>query len=394
MKYVIFAFVLSFSYIIFSLQSVQAAGLASELSGRILLSVEQNGEAWYVYPKDLKRYFLGRPDDAFSIMRQLGLGINERDFTNLRDGSSLANNLKGLIVIRVEQHGEAWYINPLNLKKYYLGRPADAFALMRQLGLGISVNNLLQIPRSGSGKISSYNSYQRKSIVTSVGEFSIDVVTIDLANPKLKVLTLTASLEDCDLNCPVQNLSTFNEQGHGFAAINGSYFDTGTTRPNYSFYPAYNSLQGIFINERQLVFPTTGPIMAFSLGNQFHYFSDARDFASKQSYESRFGILQAAIGNSPALIENGINILNEGILDDKQRNIKSLRNAFGFADNKLYLIVARSATVPDLAKIVAAMQMQFAINLDGGGSSALIYDNAYKVGPGRNIVNAIVFSEE
>jgi exopolysaccharide biosynthesis protein len=33
------------------------------------------------------------------------------------------------------------------------------------------------------------------------------------------------------------------------------------------------------------------------------------------------------------------------------------------------------------------------MNLDGGGSSALIYDDEYKVGPGRDIVNAIVFSE-
>ncbi len=394
MKFSLFGLLLFFISCAFFSHTVQGASLASQLSGRILLSVEENGEAWYVYPKDLKRYFLGRPDDAFLIMRQRGLGINERDFANLRDGSSLANDLKGLIVIRVEKDGEAWYINPLNLKKYYLGRPADAFALMRQLGLGISFNNLLQIPRSSSGQISLYNSYQRKSIVTSVGEFSIDVVTINLANPKLKVMTLTAGLEECDLNCPARSLSSFNEEGRGFTAINGTYFDTGASRPNYSFYPAYNSLRNIFINERQLVFPTTGPIMAFSLGNQFHYFSDARDFASKQSYESRFGILQAAIGNQPALIENGVNILNEGQLDNKQRNTKSLRNAFGYADNKLYLIVARNSTVPDLAKIVAVMHMQFAINLDGGGSSALIYDNVYKVGPGRNIVNAIVFSEE
>ncbi len=41
-----------------------------------------------------------------------------------------------------------------------------------------------------------------------------------------------------------------------------------------------------------------------------------------------------------------------------------------------------------------ALQVQYAVNLDGGGSAALMYDGEYLVGPGRNVVNAIVFSEE
>ena len=33
--------------------------------GKILLDVEQNGEAYYIYPKDKKAYYLGRLADAF-----------------------------------------------------------------------------------------------------------------------------------------------------------------------------------------------------------------------------------------------------------------------------------------------------------------------------------------
>ena len=51
--------------------------------GKILLQVEGNGEAWYVSPMDGRRYFLGRPSDAFEIMRSLGLGISNDDFDNL-----------------------------------------------------------------------------------------------------------------------------------------------------------------------------------------------------------------------------------------------------------------------------------------------------------------------
>jgi len=50
--------------------------------------VESHGEAWYVYPIDGLRYYLGRPDDAFSIMRQLGLGITNKDLATISSGSS------------------------------------------------------------------------------------------------------------------------------------------------------------------------------------------------------------------------------------------------------------------------------------------------------------------
>ncbi len=42
----------------------------------------------------------------------------------------------------VEQNGEAYYVNPDDLKGYYLNRPADAFRIMRELGLGITNNKL------------------------------------------------------------------------------------------------------------------------------------------------------------------------------------------------------------------------------------------------------------
>ncbi len=51
--------------------------------GKIFLAVENNGEAWYVFPTNNERYFLGRPTDALAVMRQLGLGISEQDFKKL-----------------------------------------------------------------------------------------------------------------------------------------------------------------------------------------------------------------------------------------------------------------------------------------------------------------------
>lgn len=120
------------------------SGVAGRLKGRILLQVESHGEAWYLEPDSLKRAFLGRPEDAFQVMRDFGLGISEVSY-NLFRGQATAN-LAGKILLRVEANGEAYYVNPTDLKMHYLGRPADAFEIMRRQGLGISNIDLGQIP--------------------------------------------------------------------------------------------------------------------------------------------------------------------------------------------------------------------------------------------------------
>ncbi len=120
-----------------------AEGLSSRLSGKILLQIESKGEAWYVNPENEKRYYLGRPDDAFNLMRELGLGISNKDF-KLFNGVS-PQRLAGKIVLKVEDKGQAYYVNPDDLKMHYLGRPQDAFEVMRNLGLGITNDNLSKI---------------------------------------------------------------------------------------------------------------------------------------------------------------------------------------------------------------------------------------------------------
>ena len=110
------------------------------------MQVEDKGQAWYISPTNNKRYYLGRPDDAFSIMRKLGLGISNNNFDALTTNPN--KSLLGRILIKVEDNGRAYYYNPLNSKLYYLGRPDDAFKIIRNLGLGISNANLNKITAS------------------------------------------------------------------------------------------------------------------------------------------------------------------------------------------------------------------------------------------------------
>ncbi len=124
-------------------QSVQAASLSDKLAGRILLQVEGRGEAWYLEPVAKERYYLGRPADALRVMSALGLGISEADFAHFEN--SVPARLRGRILLRVMKQGEAYYADPVQNRLVYLARPAEALALMRQHGLGISNRNLNQI---------------------------------------------------------------------------------------------------------------------------------------------------------------------------------------------------------------------------------------------------------
>ena len=149
MKYNIKVFIfLLITFLLFPISYINADNLSSKLTGKILLQVEQNGEAWYINPADEKRYYMGRPTDAFSLMRELGLGITHNELTQYLN-SKFPTRLSGKIMLDVEENGEAYYIYPNDLKGYFLGRPADAFQIMRNLGLGITDSNL-ELISSGS----------------------------------------------------------------------------------------------------------------------------------------------------------------------------------------------------------------------------------------------------
>ena len=167
----------------------------NRLKGKIILTVEQNGEAYYIDPASQIRHYLGRPADAFAVMREQGTGITNANLAKIpiglaslsgvdTDGDGLSDMFEdaigtdknkadtdgdshddktevaggynprgagmagadsafsakqaGKIFLQIENNGEAWYVNPADNKRYFLGRPSDAFAIMRTLGLGIS----------------------------------------------------------------------------------------------------------------------------------------------------------------------------------------------------------------------------------------------------------------
>jgi hypothetical protein len=63
----------------------------------------------------------------------------------LNQDNSLANRLKGKIVLQVESRGEAWYIDPSDGKRYYMRDGEAAYQIMRFRSLGITNTDLSKI---------------------------------------------------------------------------------------------------------------------------------------------------------------------------------------------------------------------------------------------------------
>lgn len=208
------------------------------------------------------------------------------------------------------------------------------------------------------------------------------VATFNLGS--VTVVTDSANDDDCTNNCPAKPLAQYITGNGGRAGINGTYF----CPPDYSWcsgktntydFPIWNNRKKKWMRADTLFWNDRG-MMAFRLGSA-QFFPCAACVGAPSD-------ITGGIANYPSLIAGGKTVLNHDILSDKQK-AKGTKSAIGFGGGKLFLVVARNANMDDLVNIFKALGATDALNLDGGGSSAL-YDGGYKVGPGRNLPNAIV----
>lgn len=124
--------------------------LTKQVTGRLLLQVQEHGEVWYVDPVTQNKFYLKDGDSAYQALRAFGTGISESDFNKLSD-PSFVKSLKGKILLRVETdkgaHGEAYYVDQ-NGKADYLKDGDAAYEIMRSKALGITNDDLSKVPTS------------------------------------------------------------------------------------------------------------------------------------------------------------------------------------------------------------------------------------------------------
>ncbi len=237
---------------------------------------------------------------------------------------------------------------------------------------------------STSGDIKAYTS---KTVATAQGNFTVKMETFNLASGKVRVITDTAADGDCTNNCPVASLQAYLTVNGGQAGMNGTYFCPTSYagcagKTNTFFWKVLDSGIGKVINANNGL-GDEDPFITFDSLGQAKYFARFKDYQSS-GFKAYAGI------NSASIIANGNINLNYAKLDEKQKTTRSTQGALGLKGQTLYLIHVLNATVPNQAAALQALGLDYAILLDGGGSAAMMYDNAYKTGPGRNIPNALV----
>jgi hypothetical protein len=220
-----------------------------------------------------------------------------------------------------------------------------------------------------------------QSVSTDNGSFTTYIIAADLNSTR--VVVDTASSGDCGNNCPVLPLSDYISRSGAFAGINGSYFCPAD-------YPSCagktNSFDLLVMNKNKVYFNSsnnvysTNPAVIFS-GNSARFVGQALEWGRDTGVDS-------VLSNYPLLVSGGNIAYTSG--GDAKFAPKGTRTFVATKGSMVFIGAILNASMADSAKVLKTMGMENALNLDQGGSTAL-WSGGYKLGPGRNIPNALLF---
>ena len=203
---IIIQLVFTFSLIVIPVTSLRAEVSPNRLRGKILLQVEDKGQAWYIDQKTGEKNYMANGNEAFNIMRSLGVGITSKDLEKIKNNKNLALRQSGKIFLQVESKGEAYYVD-FNGNLHYLKNGSGAYEVMRKLGLGITNKDLEKINISIKSKIPSISATRIDKDIKSdnqsdnASEEDFSDVIVKLYTAQLEVLQNTI-----DMNAKAKNI--------------------------------------------------------------------------------------------------------------------------------------------------------------------------------------------
>ncbi len=230
-------------------------------------------------------------------------------------------------------------------------------------------------------------SYSAQTVTSDAGQFYVQIIAADLGSTRVYVDT--ASTATCTNDCPTLPLSTYVSRNGAYAGVNGSYFCPAS-------YPSCagktNSFDTLLMNRNKVYFNsdnnTYSTVPAVIFGNGFIR------FVGRSLEWGRDTSIDSMIAMQPLLVSGGSVVF--GGNSDPKEGAKGSRSFIANRGNTVYIGVVFNATVAESARVMKAMGMDNALNLDDGGSVALWYggpasQGGYKAGPGRDIPNAVIF---
>lgn len=223
--------------------------------------------------------------------------------------------------------------------------------------------------------------YSRQAVENEFGRFLVDIVAADLGSTR--VVVETASSGDCRDNCPVDSLSSFVSKAGGFAGINGPYFCPAE-------YPSCagktNSFDTLLMNKNKTYFNSDNNV--YSSVPAFIFQGGSPRLVGASSEWGRDTGPDSVIASQPMLLSGGeVRFGGDG---DPKKGSRGSRSFIATKGNTVYIGVVRNATVAEVARVLKTMGLENALNLDSGGSTAMMANGRYIAGPGRNTPFGIV----
>jgi hypothetical protein len=231
--------------------------------------------------------------------------------------------------------------------------------------------------------------YSTQSVPTPAGTFTTHLIKERLADVTVKTVTANASY--CANNCPVEPLDQFATADHAYAAIHGTYlcppdYAACAGKVNSYDYAVWNSDLGTWINKPALI--GQNGLLIFNGKTPTYY---RRAYVYGQGPTANLPIT-AGITMFMLLLQGGaiLDISAEQTVKQQEREMKG---SIGTDGTYIYLVITENASLVESQYVLQALGVQDALNLDGGGTSAMWINGQYTVGPGRLLPNAILLTK-
>ena len=223
-------------------------------------------------------------------------------------------------------------------------------------------------------------------VPTSRGTFTVHLVKERLAD--VTVRTVTANTSDCASDCPVKPLAQYVAENGAYAGMNGTYlcppdYPSCAGKVNSYDYAVYNSILGKWLNAGAT---NTLNGMALFSGHAATFYRRGATWAQNPALQTP---ITAGITMMPLLLQGGA-IVDSSSEQTAAQMLRGTKGSIGADGTYLYLALTSSATITESAYVLQALGVRDALNLDGGGTSAMYIGGAYQVGPGRLLPNAVL----
>lgn len=112
--------------------------------GKIFSQNQNKNDLWYVNPISLKRYYLGTYANAYKIFKLIAISISDTDFDNFKN---LKANSKysGKIILKASDPTILYYVSPKDYRMWYFINESETEFIIKKNVENISNANLFKL---------------------------------------------------------------------------------------------------------------------------------------------------------------------------------------------------------------------------------------------------------